>query len=773
MQILFNHLIRWVLGGEMRTKLILLIYILFFSGINTLSAEEFMFKATVQTDFVLLSWDEMGKIDGFNIYRKTDGGTYTKINPFLIIPLTDCTQINTVIPSHSPEATAISRTLHITSCEINGANSDKEKDWFKARSALSLRYYKIAEVRGIAYEDHGVVSGQTYFYMIKSVKDGVEKILKSDLEVKAGVVVLLPAPPSTTAEAGDARIFITWGKIENAIAYQIFRSTAPGGSYGRITPPSGTSGLFKHDPITNDTMLVNKPGFLDTLCLNNTTYNYKVQATDLLGRLGSESSIVSATPRDMTPPLTPAGILVQPLTLGLRLTWAKIDTDIVRRPERVQKYSIYRYISFINSTKDTLGILAGRVRQPADTVINVNFVDSMPFIQPETIYWYRVCCEDSAIPLHNFSNKSAPVSGFFKDPFPPNRPTGLTTDAYEDSILLRWNPPPDADLAGFYIYRGICGCETVYVFRNDKQQTMTHLTTGFRRDTVELTENRPPGVGWRLIRIYCRPYNLALIGNIDSAGARKYPDRSVPKGSPICYRYAMRAYDKSQNLSVMSDSVCDRLKDRTGPSAPVIAGLYARDKAVLVQWVSPPIQDLFGFIVERATDPAGLWEKISPDLAVPDPSTVGCKCIPATSNWADSMFSYLDTKDIRPKINYWYRVRGVDYMGNAGNPSPEIGTFAYDRHLPALPMNLQIVDTTQCTMTLTWDPSYNAEYLGFVVFRSKKFDSGYHQISPIIRENKFKDEHLVRGETYYYQVQYYAKDGNRSKPSAPKIHTVH
>jgi aryl-alcohol dehydrogenase-like predicted oxidoreductase len=35
-----------------------------------------------------------------------------------------------------------------------------------------------------------------------------------------------------------------------------------------------------------------------------------------------------------------------------------------------------------------------------------------------------------------------------------------------------------------------------------------------------------------------------------------------------------------------------------------------------------------------------------------------------------------------------------------------------------------------------------------------------------------KGEAFDRGETYYYQVQYYAKDGNRSKPSAPKIHKV-
>lgn len=756
----------------MKTALKLLLFILFFLGTGILSAEEFTFKATVHADFVLLSWSEMGKIDGFNIYRKPSGGSYTKINPSMIVPLTDCLQIKTLIPPGSPEAAAISDILKIAPCDLNDVHTMKSASWFKARSALALRYYKIAEVEGTAFEDHGVVSGQTYFYMIKSVKDGIERVRISDLEVKAGIPVLLPAPVAA-AEAGDARVFVTWGKLENAITYQVYRSTTLLGPFAQITPASGVSGLFTHDPITSDTMIVHKPGLLDTGRVNNTTYYYKVRATDLLGRLGSESAVVSATPRDKTPPLTPSGILVQPLTEGLKLTWSRVDTDIVRRPETVVSYTVYRYINYENSVKDTLGVAALTVPQPADTIYNVNFEEHYPTIQPETTYWYRVLCEDNAIPSHNFSNKSSPVSGFFKDPFPPGPPTGLTTEAFEDSILLRWNPPVDADLAGFDIYRGICGCETVYVFRKYKPQTISHGISDAGNIIVELTENRPPDASWLLINKYCRPYTLALIANIDSAGARRYPDRSVPKGSPICYRYAMRAYDKSQNLSVMSDSICDRLKDRTGPPAPVIAGLLARDRAILVQWVAPPIQDLFGFIVERAGDPAGPWEQVSPDLSVPDPATIGCKTIPATSNWADSMFSYLDTKNIQPKTNYWYRVKGVDYMGNRGDVSPEIGTFAYDRHLPTQPVNLQVTDTTDCTMTLTWDPVYKTDYLGFVVFRSKKFDSGYFQVSPIIRENKFKDEHLVPGETYYYQVQYYAKDGNRSMPSAPKGHTVH
>jgi fibronectin type 3 domain-containing protein len=747
----------------MNKKLVVLIPGVFLLATQLLNAADVRFRATVHSKFVLLSWDTVRDAQAFNIYRIEPGGTYLKLNAAPIVPLGDCAEIEKVIPHHSLEARAISRVLDITACEINQRKRGARDSWYKAREGLTLRHYKIAVVRGLAYQDSTVIVGQTYRYQLRSVPAGREKILASDLEVRAGVVVPLPPPTGVTALAGDAQVFVSWNPVDSSIFYHVLRATAPGASFLPITPSGGVAGAFKFNPITTDSLIPPRPGYVDTLCTNNTTYYYRVQCADLLGQLGDSSVTASATPRDKTSPRVPAGVYVQPLVYGLQLTWTRVDTDIAGRHEHVLGYTITRYPKYGSAVKDSSGSEVGYVNQPDSSITNVNFKDTL--ITPNTTYWYRIRCEDDAIPVHNVSGTSAAVSGFYKDPYPPGRPTGLTTNAFEDSIILHWTPPKDSDLAGFNIYRGICGCETVYVYR--RRDVKTALLT-----TLEVTKGKAVAAGWSFVSAYCRPYTLALIANIDSVGACAYADRSVPKGSPICYRYAINAYDTTQNLSVMSDSVCDRLKDRTGPTAPIIAGLQARDRAVLVEWVQSPIQDLFGFIVERAGDPNGPWIQVSPSLHLPDPASIGCKEISATNAWADSTFSYLDTSGVREKTKYWYRVKAVDYMGNAGSASPEIGTFAFDRHLPEMPANVQTSSGGKCIVRVTWDPGYDSTQLGFAVFRSKAPGSGYHQVSPIVRGNSFDDRQVASGETYYYRVQYYARNGNRSLSSAARSHTV-
>jgi hypothetical protein len=70
-----------------------------------------------------------------------------------------------------------------------------------------------------------------------------------------------------------------------------------------------------------------------------------------------------------------------------------------------------------------------------------------------------------------------------------------------------------------------------------------------------------------------------------------------------------------------------------------------------------------------------------------------------------------------------------------------------------------------------WNTAHK-RHAGFVIFRSKNSDSGYSQICTIIRGNTYYDEVIVPGETYYYELQYLSKNGNRSEPSIPVSITV-
>jgi hypothetical protein len=664
----------------------------------------------------------------------------------------DTQRINSLIPPRSEEAEAIQRVLEIAARQINtlprrfpwGPFKTREdwdrgrRVWLAARDFLSNRFVRIRVVRGLAYADSTVTSGRTYTYSLRSAgRRGVP--VAPDVSVVAGKAAPVPAPTGFAAEPGDRQCFLHWQARTDAVGYRIYRSVSGSGPYDLLSPSSGAVALLTVNPITMDSLKPPGPGFLDTTCVNNQTYYYKLASVNLLGEAGPQSPAKGATPRDKTPPQAPAGLSVFPAGYGLALTWPKVSKDAANRDEKVTQYQVFRYKSFeaANQDKPGGGAKAGTVAQVADSLWMVSFTETYPTLKPDSVYWYRVGCEDDAIPAHNYSAKSSPVFGHFEDTVPPGPAVKLVIDPYEDSLILSWTRPKDADLAGFDVYRGICGGESVVVYREFK--------------------------AWK-------PYELSQIANIDTPGVIRYVDRGLPRGSPICYRYSVKAYDRNQNYAPMKESLCSRLRDRTGPLAPVIAGLKARDRAILVEWVAPPVQDLFGFVVERATDTAGPWSKVSPALNLPDPKKMTCESLPPVSKWQDTTWRWLDSAGVLPDTAYWYRVRGVDYLGNKGPNSAAIGTFTYSRALPPTPTGLKASGSG--VVTLAWQPAFDTTYLGFAVFRSRIATSGFHQVSPLVRGNSYDDRGAVSGQTCYYRVQYYAKDGNRSEPSAALSYSV-
>ena len=100
------------------------------------------------------------------------------------------------------------------------------------------------------------------------------------------------------------------------------------------------------------------------------------------------------------------------------------------------------------------------------------------------------------------SEPSATVQVTPVDKFPPAVPAGLQAAASPVSVELAWEPPGDADFAGYRIYRALPGA-----------------------DFALLAESAVPS----------------------------YSDRSVERGKT--YRYAVSAFDKSGNESARSDEV--------------------------------------------------------------------------------------------------------------------------------------------------------------------------------------------------------------------------
>jgi hypothetical protein len=756
---------------------------------------------TAGKTFILLTWPHMEGVKSYNLYRMevpSSSVPTTPINSKPIAIMSSCDDIKKVIPVGSEEWQAITSILNgppkpktkatikggtikgtsiitpkepdldifaspVSLAKLNACNISSVSDTSKTYRdllALASKYWKVGVVMGQAYVDDKVTVGKKYLYAISEAKKpGMESKIIDTASVVAGTVLPLPAPKGVTTIAGDNKVMVRWNEMGTASGYDVYRRHLLFSS----VKVNGADIVEKCTLDLKGNKIAEKNCFIDFMRwdeagdtvrhevvapdsvygpLNGKTYYYKVRAYDVLGRPGSFSSEVPALPKDETPPAVPYGISVDAYPDGLQPKWYQVTYDALGHVELsgIKGYKVYRF----NSADSLADSIVVKSMLPDTFGAFPFYKDKDPSLfsaYGEKIYWYRVRCIDKA---GNVSGLSPSAGNSLPDTTPPKPPRNLKADSHADHIALQWekpNPVPP-DLAGYNIYRGVCGGDTVCI------------------DSARIGEKKQ----WVCTKWEWRPYPMYLVGNKDYPDSLKFKDFTVPASSPICYRYTIKAYDRSQNLSDTSRTVCQKLREETPPAPPVIAGLKARDRAIKVEWVSSPVQDLFGFIVERADKEAGSYKRISDSLKFP--TVVKCEDIPATNIWAaDSVFSFVDTT-VQEKKVYWYRVRAADYGGNIGDPSVPIETYTYDLGAPPTPFNLSASQPSgQCALEISWRPAYDTVYSGFVVFRSSNSSSGYRQISPIIRGNKFLDNKIIANKEYWYKVQYFAKNGNRSRVS--------
>jgi len=713
-------------------------------------------SAFVAGKFVLIKWTPVKGAKGYNVYRKQPGGSYgSPLNTSLLTYPTDHGNAAKLYDSLMPQSLYPMERAHIkklTTGEFYPNFTDVNNE--PALRQLGNLYYQLLLIIGQAYADQAVQIGQRYIYRVRAVDAAnVEHDLAREVEVVAGYQ-RIPSPPTGVApEAGDTRVQLLWNDppaADTLGGYHVYRGTSPTGPFARCDSTPVLTRI--RVTLGGDTLRAPRFGYIDKNLTNYTTYYYYVVPRDPLGSPGLKSAIVKAMPRDLTPPQFPKHITVtaqKKTGIVIRWDWVNEDTWVPNpRAETVTQYRLFRYPDYQTAVGDTgttskyqIATITETQSKPgihsiADTIRI--YTDNK--VTPEKVYWYRLSSDDNR---GNTGRKSAAVSGLLPDIEPPDPPGPPIADGYDDHILISWSKPSmtkkkNQDLSGYLLYRGICGGWHEEIYRDEGNIYVYH------------------------------PYPLHLLKDITDIDSLSYKDYSIPKGSPICYRYALKAYDKPQNLSAMSDSVCQRLHDRTPPEPPVVIALQARDQAIHLEAVAPPVQDMSGFVVERAEQMEGTYQIIYTD---PVPADRGCHDLPAS---ADSVIahkvnqlSWTDPK-VLPKKVYWYRVRAFDRDQNQSAPSPAVSTFAYEIRAVGKPAQVTAQakrrDDLGCAVQLSWHgPRSNR----FVVYRSFRKSDGYRQLGPPVTDARYEDAAVAPGMTCYYRVQTLASNGDRSALSDP------
>jgi hypothetical protein len=776
---------------------------------------------------IVLIWPDAPGVAGYNLYRKTslvDSYPAIPLNAAPIRAMTSCIDIQAILVPGSQEWVMIEQGLADTTalfdpCDISGIVPGTHKH--NLLMLLCRGREKIARVAGQGYSDGNVINGQTYFYRIVGVSsDGtVTDILDDDVSVTAGVVTILPPPEGIVAEAGDNEVLIRWDDVSQAAGYTVLRSIAPGGPF--IPVSMGGFTLKVNVQLSGDTLVPSTNGFLDFRRFdtngiptyhevngnmiygpeNGKTYYYKLQSIDLIGRTGPLSpGVVFATPQDSTPPATPGDISVfadEPAS-SLIITWTRVKSDINGNLESppINRYMLYR-LEHADDDPSATGVLVdGNIIPPANPqILTVSYTDNSPGLRSaygEKTWWYRVVAVDSN---GNRSQYSMASGGALKDISPPNLVKNLKTEGLETHISLTWEPNTEPDIDGYMIYRSLCHLNEWIPCRErdrDPDEKPRHEEEPTVLKQIEQVCSGP--------FVYLGMVYQDSVVSAVSSGSWIYEDRTIPSGSPLCYAYWVKAVDKSGNRSGgwpmpidpdETDGIaCDRLRDRTPPEPALIAGIYARDKAILIEWIGPPTQDTRAYHVYRAPGKAPHVEPDGGDFhwvggmtVEPPPGSpialttpyvpvqpADCGVIPVQASEYMSHGSYLDKK-VDAKEVYWYKVVGIDYDGNEGylDEAISVSTFTFSSELaetPGISTISTLADT--CALVITWIPVFDAgQHLGFAIFKSRNKWSGYNQIANLLQENTYIDTQVVRGVEYWYRIALLNAEGTVSQLTVP------
>ena len=316
-------------------------------GQNSESGQSSYVKATGKCDMPLLTvkpgtsgkpqltWNKISGAKKYEIWRSVDGAAFKKLTTTTKTTYTDtkaaegaeCTYKVKALGSKSSYNGNFSATgsCYVTcaaptlTAKVDTATGKSALSWKKVTGAISYDIYrsinggtfvKLTNVTGTSYLDNTGAADTTYTYYIVAV--GKAEVFNSIAsgEKTVSVTVGQPKPTGTVNETGKA--VLTWNAVEDALNYEIYRSTSSSKSYKLIaTVPALT--------------------YTDTDIYGGKTYYYKVVAVGTNTK-SAQSAYVKLTGKCDIPVLT-----VKPGTSGKpQLTWNKISG--------AKKYEIWRSV---------------------------------------------------------------------------------------------------------------------------------------------------------------------------------------------------------------------------------------------------------------------------------------------------------------------------------------------------------------------------------------------------------------------------------------------
>jgi titin len=291
-------------------------------------------------------------------------------------------------------ATAVSTTqVNLTWTDNSAAESNYKVERSTDNSTWTLITTVSANVTSCS--DSLASAGTTYYYRVKATKSGL-----SSAYATASPVTTVPTAPSgaSASAASDTQVNVSWTDASGETAYTVERSSDGGSNWTVLT--------------TN--VAANTTSYNDTTATENSTYLYRVKATNAAG-----ASSYSTTSSVTTLPTGPSGLTANAVASDtVELTWT--DNSSAETTFEIQRE------------------VAGSNSWSAIAVVGANTTSyTDPTLNESVTYDYRV--RASVGGRNSAWSNTAEASAL------PNAPDSLdVTGTTDTTVSLQWNNTTDA-----------------------------------------------------------------------------------------------------------------------------------------------------------------------------------------------------------------------------------------------------------------------------------------------------------------------------------------
>src|SRR5207253_716310 len=385
---------------------------------------------------------------------------------------------------------------------------------------------------------------------------------------------------STPSLLGALPIYTTAPTTPTGLTAAAAGSTGANLSWSASTDNVGVTGyIVRRNGVQVATLATTS--FADTGLSAATTYTYTVAARDAAGNISPNSTSVSITIADTTPPTTPIGLTAAVAgSSGANLSWSA-STDNV---------GVTGYIVRRNGVQ---------VATPATT----SFADTG--LSAATTYTYTVAARDAAGNTSPNSARRGGTNASAADTTPPTTPIGLTAAvAGSSGANLSWSASTDnVGVTGYIVRRnGIqvatpattsfadtgLSAATTYTYTVAARDAAGNTSPNSASVSITLADTTPPTtpIGLMAAAAGSTGANLSWSASTDNVGVTGYIVRrnGVQVATPATtsfadtglsaattYSYTVAARDAAGNISPNSTSVSvttASTADTTPPSTP-------------------------------------------------------------------------------------------------------------------------------------------------------------------------------------------------------------